>query len=154
MIEDMLPKFSEWRLFNFNVEVPEKRMCTRNLSERGKKPQTCYTKYDQNHFHQLSHPSMKRSIESEEFGPTYWKQSKRDFLPLGEILYFICNKPDINYCAARIMHASRTSVDKQHFKETTEMIKTMGIALDKKLILVKLSSGDIVSKELNYQNSF
>lgn len=30
----------------------------------------------------------------------------------------------------------------------------MAIALDKKLVLVKLSSGDIVSKELNYQNSF
>ena len=31
----MLPKFSEGGLFNFNVEEPEKRMCTRNLS--GKK---------------------------------------------------------------------------------------------------------------------
>lgn len=52
------------------------------------------------------------------------------------------------------MHASRTAVDKRHFKETTEMIKIAAIALDKKHILVKLSSGDIVSDELNYENSF
>ena len=60
----------------------------------------------------------------------------------------------MNHCAARVMHASRTAVDKRHFKETTEMIKIAAIALDKKHILVKLFSGDIVSDELNYENSF
>lgn len=52
------------------------------------------------------------------------------------------------------MHTSRTAADKRHFKETTKMIKIVAIAFDKKYILVKLSSGDIVSNELNYKNYF
>ena len=49
----------------------------------------------------------------------------------------------MNLCAAGVMHASKTAVDKQHIKETTEKIKTMAIALGNKPILAKLSSGDI-----------
>ena len=40
---------------------------------------------------------------------------------------FICNKPDTNICAAGVMNAFKTAVDKQHVKETTEKIKTMAV---------------------------
>ena len=63
---------------------------------------------------------------------------------------FICNKRDTNFRAAGLIHASKTAVDKQHVKETTEKIKAMAIALDNKPILNKLSSGNTVSNELNY----
>ena len=70
-------------------------------------------------------------------------RSKCVSLALGEMVCFICNKPDMNLCAAGVMHASKTAVDKQHIKETTEKIKTMATALGNKPILAKLSSGDI-----------
>ena len=50
------------------------------------------------------------------------------------------------------MHASKTAVDKQHIKETTEKIKTIAIPLDNKPILAKLSNGDIVSNVVNVTN--
>ena len=78
---------------------------------------------------------------------------KRVSLPLGKMVCFICNKPDMNLCAARKIHASKTAVDKQGVKETKEKIKTMAIALNNKLILANLSSGDIVLNEMNYHKS-
>ena len=63
---------------------------------------------------------------------------------------FICNKPDKNLCAAGVMHASKTAVDKQHVEDITE--KTMAIALDNKTVLAKLSSGDIVSNKSCYKD--
>ena len=41
---------------------------------------------------------------------------------------FIWNKPDTNLCAAGVINASKTTVGKQHVKETTEKIKAMAIA--------------------------
>ena len=46
---------------------------------------------------------------------------------------FIFEKLDTNLCAVRVMHTSKTVVDKEHLKEITEKIKTMEIALDNKL---------------------
>ena len=54
----------------------------------------------------------------------------------------------MSLCAVRVMHASKTAVNKQHVKKTTKKIKTM--AMDNKPILAKLSSGDIATNELNY----
>ena len=51
------------------------------------------------------------------------------------------------------MYASKTDADKQIVKEAKEKIKTMAIAFGNKPILAKLSSGDIVSNELNYHKS-
>ena len=96
---------------------------------------------------------MEKSSESKEFGPKSLKRSKRVSLHLGQMVCFICNKPATNLCAARVMHASKTAADKQHVKETSEKINTIVIGLGNKPILAKLSSGDIVSNELNYQKS-
>ena len=75
---------------------------------------------------------MEKSSESEGFGLTSSKQSKRVPLFFVEMVCFIWDKPDANICAAAVMHASRTAVDKQPVKETTEKIKAMAIALDNK----------------------
>ena len=113
----------------------------------------CYPQYDQNHFHRFPLPAMEKSSGSKEFGPKSLKRSKRVSLHLGQMVCFICNKPATNLCAARVMHASKTAADKQHVKETSEKINTTVIGLDNKPILAKLSSGDILSNELNYHKS-
>lgn len=60
---------------------------------------------------------MEKSKVSEEFGPTSLRLSKHDSLPLGEMACLICYKEDTSLCAAGVMHASKTAVDKQHVKE-------------------------------------
>ena len=52
----------------------------------------CYTQYDQNHFHPLPSPPMERSSQSEEFGPTSLKRSKRVSLLLRETVCFYFQK--------------------------------------------------------------
>ena len=95
---------------------------------------------------------MEKSSESEEFRRTSSKRSKCVPLPL-DMVFFICNKPDTKFCAAGVKHASKAAVDKQHVKKTTEKTKTMATDLDNKPILAKLSSGDILSNELNYHKT-
>ena len=89
---------------------------------------------------------MEKSKVSEEFGPTSLRLSKHDSLPLGEMACLICYKEDTSLCAAGVMHASKTAVDNRAIVN----IKTMVIALNNKPILTKLSSGDVISNELNY----
>ena len=112
------------------------------VKKEAKYERKCYTQYDQNNFYRLHPPLITKSSESEEFGPTSSKLSKRVSLPLGEIMCFICNKP-----------GSKTAGDKQHVKETTKKIKTMAVALDNKPILAKLSGGDFILKKLSYNKS-
>ena len=89
--------------------------------EGGIVPQTCYTQYDQDHFHRLPPPPMETVCSY------IFKTVQRDSLFLGVLKCFICNKPDTNLCAAGVMHASKTAVNK-HVKETTEKTKAMAIA--------------------------
>ena len=153
----MLPKFAERGLFNISKfqcgGTKKKDVYHKFVKKAAKYHKKCYTQYDQNHFHRFPLPAMEKSSESKEFGPKSLKRSKRVSLHLGQMVCFICNKPATNLCAARVMHASKTAADKQHVKETSEKINTIVIGLDNKPILAKLSSGDIVSNELNYQKS-
>ena len=151
----MLPKVAERGLFNiskFQCGGTKKEDVYKKFDAEAKYHKKCYTQYDQDHFNRLPPPTEKAS-EPDESGPTSSKRCKRDSIPLGEMVCFICKKPDKNLCAAGVMHGSKTAVDKQHVEDMTEKIKTMAIALDNKTVLAKLFSGDIVSNELNYHKS-
>ena len=97
---------------NFNVEVPKKWICTRNLSRR-RHSTTNMLHYDQDHFHRSSPPPMETVCSY------IFKTVQRDSLFLGVLKCFICNKPDTNLCAAGVMQASKTAVNK-HVRKTTE----------------------------------
>ena len=155
-LADMLPKPAERGLFNISKfqcgGTKKEDVYKKFVKKETKYHKKCYMQYDQNQFHRLSLPPMEKSSESEEFRHTSSKRSKCVPLPI-DMVCFICNKPDTKLCAAGVKHASKAAVDKQHVKKTTEKIKTMATDLDNKPILAKLSSGDILSNELNYHKS-
>ena len=78
------------------------------------------------------------------------KRPKRVSTELGELVCFICTEPgnDSNLCAARAWNAKTNKLDKTHVNEFTETIRNMALAIDNKIILAKLSSGDVSSNEL------
>ena len=91
--------------------------------------------------------------ESDQSGPSTSKRNKKESIPLGEMICYICEKSDKtdNLHAAGVMHATTNTVDKQHVKDSTKKIKEMASYLDLRHAVAKLSSGEIVSNELYYR---
>ena len=97
------------------MEVPKNMIYARNLSRRRQSTTKMLNWVWPESFPSTATHPIEESI------PTSSKRSNA-ILNSWWMVCFICNKPDTNLCAAELMHASKTAVDKQHVKETTEKI--------------------------------
>ena len=153
-LADMLPKFAKKGLFNihkFNCGESEDELRATLKAKKAKYHRECYLLYDQQHYNRL--PPSPSEEEVEKSGPSCSKRSKRDSLPLGETICFLCNKSDTVLCAAGAKNASKFTVDKQHVEQMTAKLRSMVLYLDMESVFARISSGDVISNELYYHPS-
>ena len=154
MLAKMLPLFAKKGVFSLaKFRCKEDQLPATFKARMAVYHRQCYLDYDQQHYDRISVAEVKRKAEeSDQSGPSTSKQNKRESIPLGKMICYICEKSDKtdNLHAAGVMHATTNTVDKQHIKDSTKKIKEMASYLDLRHAVAKLSSGDIVSNELYY----